>query len=113
MLEKSPFKDWVRLQLLEGSKHSQRSHPSECTFLKITFLYVSNITSKHNSLDCHNYFLKYFPLIAKFTCSNLETNQIFLHVQSTQTSRVDNPCFFQMFFLNQMCTIPFENWRGF
>jgi len=30
---------------------------------------------KHNSLDCHNVFLKYFPLIAKFTCSRLDTNQ--------------------------------------
>jgi hypothetical protein len=45
---------------------------------------------KHNSLDCHN-FLEYFPLIAKFTCSKLDTNNLFfLHVQSTQTSRMDN-----------------------
>ncbi len=32
---------------------------------------------KHNSLDCHNVFLKYFPLIVKFTCSRLDTNQFF------------------------------------
>jgi len=30
---------------------------------------------------------------------------MFLHVESTQTLRVDNPCFFQMTFFYQMCTI--------
>jgi hypothetical protein len=28
---------------------------------------------KYDSLDCHKFFLKYFPLIAKFTCSKLDT----------------------------------------
>jgi hypothetical protein len=30
---------------------------------------------------------------------------MFLHVESTQTLKVDNPCFFQMTFFYQMCTI--------
>ncbi len=48
--------------------------------------------------------LEYFSLIAKFTCSKLDTNQKKLHVQNIQTWKVDNPYFFQMFFfLYQMC----------
>jgi hypothetical protein len=31
---------------------------------------------------------------------------MFLHVQSIQTSKVDNPCFFQTFFLKTKC-VPF------
>ncbi len=58
--------------------------------LKQHFCMFERSHGKHNSLDCHN-FLEYFPLIAKFTCSKLDTNNLFfLHVQSTQTSRMDN-----------------------
>ncbi len=82
--------------------------------LKLQFCMFERSQVKHNSLDCHNFFGIYFPLIAKFTCSKLNTNsKIFLHVQSIQTSRVDNPCFFKCLSFHQMCTIPFENWGGF
>jgi hypothetical protein len=38
---------------------------------------------------------------------------MFLHVQSTQTLKVDNLCFLQMSFFYQMCAIPSKNWKGF
>jgi len=44
-------------------------------------------------------FLKYFPLITKFTSLKLGTIYLFLHIQSTQTLKVDNLCFFWSFFL--------------
>jgi hypothetical protein len=40
-------------------------------------------------------------------------SKLFLHIQSIQTSRVDNPYFFKHLYFYQMCTILFENWRGF
>jgi len=52
-----------------------------------------------NSLDCHKFFWK-ISLITKFTCSKFNTIFIKkLHVQNTQTSRVDNPFFFKCHFL--------------
>jgi hypothetical protein len=39
--------------------------------LKLHFCMFERSQVKHNSLDCHNF----FPLIAKFTWSKLDTNQ--------------------------------------
>jgi len=41
--------------------------------LKLHFCMFERSQGKYNSLDCHKVFLKYFPLIAKFTCSKLDT----------------------------------------
>jgi hypothetical protein len=43
-------------------------------FFKLHFSMFERLQGKHTSLDCHN-FLEYFPLIANFTCSKLDTNQ--------------------------------------
>ncbi len=48
----------------------------------------------------------------KFTSLKLGTILFFLHIQSTQTLKVDNHCFFLVFFSTKFA-IPFENWRGF
>ncbi len=39
------------------------------------------------------FFLEYFSWIAKFICLKLDTNEKKLHVQITQTSKVDGPYF--------------------
>ncbi len=48
--------------------------------------------------------MDYFPLIAKFTFSKLDTKKKNLYVENTQTLRVDNVCFFQIFFFSTKCT---------
>ncbi len=58
---------------------------------------------KHNSLDCHNVFLKYFPLIAKFTCSRLNTNQNYFCLLKTFKLRECTVLFFSMSFFNTKC----------
>jgi hypothetical protein len=42
--------------------------------LKLHFCMFERSQVKRNSLDCH-FFLKYFSLIAKFTCSKFDTNK--------------------------------------
>jgi hypothetical protein len=44
--------------------------------LKLHFCMFERSQVKHNSLDCH-FLLEYFPLIAKFTWSKLDINQVF------------------------------------
>jgi len=43
-------------------------------FFKLHFCMFERSQNKHNNLDCQ-IFLKYFPLIANFTCSKFNTNQ--------------------------------------
>jgi hypothetical protein len=43
--------------------------------LKLFFYMFEKSQGKHNSLDCHKSFWKYFPLIAKFICSKLDKNK--------------------------------------
>jgi hypothetical protein len=43
--------------------------------LKLHFCMFERSQGKHNSLDCHECFLEYFPLIAMFTRSKLDTNK--------------------------------------
>jgi hypothetical protein len=43
--------------------------------LKLHFCMFEKSQGKHNSLDCHKSFWKYFPLIAKFICSKLDKNK--------------------------------------
>jgi hypothetical protein len=58
---------------------------------------------KHNSLDCH-FFSGIFSINSKdYMLKAWHKSNLFLHVQNTQTSRVDNPYFFQMFFLSTKC----------
>jgi hypothetical protein len=52
-------------------------------FLKLHFFVFERSQEKHNSLDYHNWFSKYFSLIVKFTCSkysSLKNEQTFLHM---------------------------------
>jgi hypothetical protein len=43
--------------------------------LKLQFCMFEKSQVKQNNLNCHNFKKKYFPLIAKFTCSKLDTNK--------------------------------------
>jgi len=62
--------------------------------LKLHFFLFEKSQGKHNNLDCQKK-LEYFPLIAKFTCSKFYTTQKKkLHVQNTQTLKMNNPFFF-------------------
>jgi hypothetical protein len=51
-------------KITKVSGHSLKSH----------FCMFEILQGKNKNLDCHN-FLKYFLLIAKFTCSKFDTNQ--------------------------------------
>jgi hypothetical protein len=70
----------MKLKLFLAWKHSQRSHPSEWTFLKTTFLYVWKINTNHNFFSCSKH-------------SNLESGQSLF--------------FSNVIFFYQMCTINF------
>jgi hypothetical protein len=72
---------------------------------KLHFCMFERPQVKHNNLNCHNELLECCQLIVKFTCSKLDTNQFFLHVQNIQTSRVDNIYFFKHFFKTKF--VPF------
>jgi hypothetical protein len=45
--------------------------------LKLHLCMFEKSQGNHNNLDYHIFFLEYFLLIAKFTCSKLDTNQFF------------------------------------
>jgi hypothetical protein len=82
-------------------------------FLKLYFYMFEKSQRKHNNLNCHN-FLEYFSIIAKFTCSKLDTNQkCFYMFKTFRPQKWTIFVFFKHFFFYQMCTIPFENWKGF
>jgi hypothetical protein len=66
---------------------------------------------KHNSLDCDNFLKNISHSLQNLHVQSL-TQKKKLHVQNIQFQEW-TPCFFQMSFFYQMCTIPFENWRGF
>jgi hypothetical protein len=58
------------------------------------------LEGKHNSLDCHN-FCGIFSINYKlYMFKAWHKSKMFLHVQSTQISKVDGPCFFQMSFFS-------------
>jgi hypothetical protein len=59
---------------------------------------------KHNNLDSHN-FLEYFPLIAKFTFSKLDTNQICFFMFKALKPWEWTPFLSNVFFFYQMCII--------
>jgi hypothetical protein len=82
-------------------------------FLKLHFCMFKRSQMKYNNLDYH-FFGEYFSLMQSLHAQNLTHIKNKLHVQSIQTLKVDNFCFFSnMFFFYQVCTIPFENWRVF
>jgi hypothetical protein len=55
---------------------------------KLYFCMFERSQVKHNSLDCHNVFWKYFPLIVKFTCSRL--TQISFFCVCSKHSNLEN-----------------------
>jgi len=59
-------------------------------------------------------FFEYLSSIAKFTCSKLDTNhKCFCMSKTLKPQKWTFFVFFKHIFFYQMCTIPFENWRGF
>ncbi len=81
--------------------------------LKLRFFMFERSQIKHNSFDYHNFFGIFFINCKVYMLKIWHKSLIFVHLQSIQTLKVDNLCFFKTFFLYKMCTIPFENWRGF
>jgi hypothetical protein len=82
--------------------------------LKLHFCMFERSPMKHNSLDWSKNFGIFFINCIFYMIKFWHKSKIFLHVQSTQTSRVDNFNFFSNgLFFYQMCTIPLKNWRGF
>jgi hypothetical protein len=74
------------------------------TLLKITFLYVWKITREvHNNLDCHNSFEILSTNYKVYMLKVWHKSKMFLQVQNIQTSRVDNPYFFQTSFFFTKC----------
>jgi len=71
--------------------------------LKLHFYMFERSQRKHNSLNCYKVFLNIFHYLQILHAQNL--TQIFfkLHVQSTQTLRVESLNFFQTFFLKFKC----------
>jgi hypothetical protein len=77
-------------------------------FLKLHFYMFERSQMKHNGLDCHYFFTINF-IIAKFTSSKLNINLKCFCMFKVLKPREWTIFFFQMSFLNQMCTISFEN----
>jgi hypothetical protein len=60
---------------------------------------------KHNNLDCHN-FVGIFSINCKVYMFIVSYKlKMFLHVQSIQTLKMDNPYFFQMPFFSTKCAL--------
>jgi hypothetical protein len=69
--------------------------------LKLYFCMFEKSQVKYNNFDCHNLF---WTINRKFYMLKvLHKSKMFLYVQSIQTSKVDNPCFFQMSFFSTKC----------
>jgi hypothetical protein len=80
--------------------------------LKLHVCMFEKSQGKHNSLDCH-FFGEYFSLTAKFTCSKLNTKQKCFYMFKSLKPQKWIFFFPNVFFFYQMCTIFFENWKGF
>jgi hypothetical protein len=63
--------------------------------LKLHLCMFDKSQMKHNSLDCQNVFWNIFHQLQILHAKSLTQINFFLHVQSTQTSKMDNPWFFQ------------------
>jgi hypothetical protein len=70
--------------------------------LKLHFCMFEKLQGKHNTLDCH-FFLEYFPIIAKFTCSKLDTNEKKLACSKHSNFKNEQSFFFQTSFLSTKC----------
>ncbi len=81
--------------------------------LKLHFCIFKGSQGKHNSLNYH-IFLEYFPLIAKFICSKLDTYQkCFCMFKDSNLKSAQSLFFSNAFFSYQMCTIPSKIGEGF
>jgi hypothetical protein len=65
--------------------------------LKLHFCMFEKSQMKHNSLDCHNFFKIFFINFKVYVLKGWHKSKMFLHVQSTQTSKVGSPFFFKCF----------------
>jgi hypothetical protein len=59
--------------------------------------------AKHNNLDCHKFFEFFFINCKAYMLKTWHKSKMFLRVQSTQTSKVNSPYFFQTFFFRTKC----------
>ncbi len=64
--------------------------------LKLHFCMFEKSQWKHNNLDVIKVFGIFFINCKVYIFKAWHKSKMFLHVQSIQTLRVDNPCFFQM-----------------
>jgi hypothetical protein len=63
---------------------------------------------KHNSLDCHKFFEIFFINFKFYMLKFWHKTKKQLHVQRIQTSKVDNPCIFQIIFLSKCVPFPLK-----
>ncbi len=66
--------------------------------LKLHFFMFERSQGKHNSLNCHNFLGIFFINCKVYMLKVWHKSKKFLYIQNIQTSRVDNPCFFQTSF---------------
>jgi hypothetical protein len=69
------------------------SHWIEGTFFKTTFLYIWNHIKKNTSLDCNKFFGVFSSNYKVYMFKVWHKSKMFLCVQSTQISKVENPYF--------------------
>jgi hypothetical protein len=82
--------------------------------LKLHFCMFKRSQRKHNSLDCHKVFSNIFHYLQSLHAQSL--TQFFLKncmFKAPKSQEWIVLIFSSVFFFFQMCTIPFENWRGF
>jgi hypothetical protein len=72
-------------------------------FLKLYFWMFERSQGKHNSLDYHKFFGIFYINCKVYMFKAWHKSKMFLHVQISQTLRIDNPCFFQMSFFSTKC----------
>ncbi len=64
-------------------------------FLTLHFCMFEKSKVKHNSLDCHKFFEIFFINFKVYMLKAWHKSKLFLHVQSTQTLKMDNFIFFR------------------
>jgi hypothetical protein len=69
---------------------------------KLQFYMFERSQGKHNNSNCHD-FKEYFPLIANFTCSKLDTNQKRFCMLKTLKPREWTIFFFSNVLLSTKC----------
>ncbi len=73
--------------------------------LKLYLYMFERSQRKHNNLDCHKSFWNIFPLVTKFICSKIDTNQTNFFACSNHSNfeSAKSLIFFQKFSFSTKC----------